>query len=102
MKVTLSDDGAVLKVEGNTCPRGVGYANSECTHPVRTVTSTAVCSGGEIISVKTESPIPKELIFRVMEQINKARPNSNIKIGDVVVSDVAATGVNVVATSNAQ
>ncbi len=102
MTVTLSDSGEVLSVKGNTCPRGIGYANSECTHPVRTVTSTAVCKDGAIISVKTAAPVPKELVFRVMEEINAARPEAGAVIGDVVVQNVADTGVDVVATSNEQ
>ncbi len=101
MTVTLSDDGKVLDVKGNTCPRGIGYANSECTHPVRTVTSTAFCDDGAIVSVKTAAPIPKELIFRAMAEINASRPPRDTKIGDVIVKGVAGTDVDVVATSNA-
>ena len=41
MTVELSDGGEILSVTGNTCPRGKQYAIDECTHPVRTVTTTA-------------------------------------------------------------
>ena len=100
MTVTLSDDGKVLDVKGNTCPRGKVYADSECTHPVRTVTSTVFCEGGGIISVKTSSPIPKELVFRVMEEINLVRAPKSTVIGDVIIKNVLDTGADVVASSN--
>ena len=99
MTVTL-EDGKVINVEGNFCKRGVTYANDECTNPKRTVTSTVICLDGTIVSVKTESTIPKEKMFEVMEEINAVRPVGDLKIGDVVIENVCGTGVNVVATSN--
>lgn len=99
MTVTL-EDGKVINVEGNFCKRGVTYANDECTNPKRTVTSTVRCLDGSIVSVKTESTIPKEKMFEVMEEINAVRPEGSLKIGDVVIKNVCGTGVNVVATSN--
>jgi CxxC motif-containing protein len=101
MTVTLSDKGEVLDVKGNTCPRGKTYAENECTHPVRTVTSTVMCEGGAIVSVKTASAIPKEKMFEVMDELRFVKAPANTKIGDVIISDVAKTGVAVVATSNA-
>lgn len=101
MTVTLSDKGEVLDVKGNTCPRGKTYAENECTHPVRTVTSTVMCEGGAIISVKTASAIPKEKMFEVMDELRFALAPANTKIGDIIIADVAKTGVAVVATSNA-
>ena len=99
MTVTL-EEGKVINVEGNFCKRGVTYANDECTNPKRTVTSTVRCLDGSIVSVKTESTIPKEKMFEVMEEINAVRPVGDLKIGDVVIENVCGTGVNVVATSN--
>ena len=101
MTVTLSDKGEVLEVRGNTCPRGKTYAESECTHPVRTVTSTVMCEGGAIVSVKTASAVPKEKMFEVIEALRTVKAPSDTKIGDVIIKNVAATGVDVVATSNA-
>ena len=100
MTVTLID-GKVASVEGNFCKRGVTYANDECTNPRRTVTSTVRCADGTIVAVKTENTIPKEKMFEVMKEINNAHPEGSLKIGDVVIENVCDTGVNVVATANA-
>ena len=91
-----------LNVTGNMCPRGAMYAKAELTHPVRMVTSTVVVNAkGECrLPVKTKEPIPKELIFKVMEEIDKVQVNAPIKIGDVVIKNVLGTGVDIVATKD--
>ena len=91
-----------LNVTGNMCPRGAMYAKAELTHPVRMVTST-VAVESEIearLPVKTKDPIPKELIFPVMEEIEKVVIKAPINIGDVVIKDVLGCGVDIVATKD--
>ena len=92
----------VLSVTGNSCPRGDMYARTEVVNPVRTVTSSVLVTGGqaERTSVKTANPIPKGMIFDVMKEIYSAVIAAPVKIGDVVIEDVAGTGVQVVATKN--
>ena len=93
----IKDNGEVL-VTGNTCPRGKVYAENECTAPMRTITTTVRCKNGEILPVKTDSPIPKEKIFEAMQIINKACPVLPITIEDVIIKDVF--GSNVVTVRN--
>lgn len=100
MKVTLDDSGAPVKVEGNFCKRGVAYANDECTNPKRTVTSTVRCKSGAVVSVKTDTTVPKGKMFEVMAEINSVLAEDNVKIGDIIIENVCGTGANVVATSN--
>lgn len=101
LTVTFGNAGEIEKIEGNTCKRGEEYARNECTHPVRTVTSTVKTESGRTIAVKTASPVPKELVFDVMKAINAIRiPDTrDVSIGDVIIPDVCGTGVGVVATS---
>ena len=91
-----------MNVTGNFCPRGAKYAIDELTHPTRIVTSTVKVSGGErpLSSVKTASPIPKEKIFAVMEEINKVEIKAPIEIGDVVIKNVLGLDVDIIATEN--
>ena len=95
------DGGNIKKVEGYTCKRGLVYAEAECTHPTRTVTSTVRTVGGAVLPVKTSSPIPKELIFELMRTINSATAKDDAKIGDVIIKNVLGTGADVVATADA-
>lgn len=92
------ENGKILSVSGNTCPRGEKYAISECTNPERCVTSTVKCENGEVVSVKTDRPVPKDKVFECMEIINKQIVTLPISIGDVIISDVF--GANIVATQN--
>jgi CxxC motif-containing protein len=66
---------------------------------MRTITTTVKCQNGEIVSVKTKNPIPKEKIFEAMKIINKSNPVLPISIGDVIIEDVF--GSPVIATGNA-
>ena len=100
MEVTLGDGGEVISVSGNACKRGAAYANDECTHPRRTVTSTVRLEDGSPLAVKTSSTVPKEKVFEVMAEINRAVAKRGTKIGDVIIEDVCGTGVSVVATAN--
>ena len=100
MKVELSDEGKVLSVTGNACKRGVIYAEAECTHPMRTVTSTVRCEDGVVVACKTSGTVPKERVFDVMKAINGVSANNDLQIGDVIIENVLGLGVDVVATSN--
>ena len=101
LKVTL-EDGNVSAVEGYTCKRGLVYAQDECTHQRRTVTSTVKLTGGSPVAVKTAGTVPKELVFDVMKEINSKRVDGEVKIGDVIIADVCGTGVDVVASANSK
>lgn len=98
--VNFDGSGKISSISGNACKRGIGYAEAECTHPVRTVTSTVKCTDGGIVSVKTSAPVPKEKVFEVMREINLVRCRPDVKIGDEIISDVCSLGISVVATSN--
>ena len=100
LTVKFNTDGGISEILGNACKRGITYAENECTHPKRTVTSTVRCADGRIVAVKTADVIPKERIFDAMREINACRPDGEIKIGDVIIENVADTGVAVVASAN--
>ena len=98
--VSFDEAGKIEKIEGNACKRGITYAENECTHPVRTVTSTVKSVGGRIFAVKTSGTVPKEKVFEVMAVINAYRASDDAKIGDAIIENVLGLGVDIVATSN--
>ena len=99
LKVEL-ENGAIKEITGYTCPRGKQYATDECTHPMRTVTSTVRATDGRVIPVRTSRTIPKERMFDLMKEINAAAVTLPAHIGDVVIADVLGTGADVVVTAN--
>ena len=101
LTVTI-ENGEVIKVTGSTCPRGEAYGRKECTNPTRIVTSTVRIEGGSlpVISVKTASDIPKGKMADVVSELKNVILTAPVPIGDVVVENIAGTGVNVIATRN--
>lgn len=98
--VELDENKRVLSVSGHTCKRGEVYANTECTAPRRTITTTVAVEGGGVVPVKTDATVPKELMFECMEQINAARVSPDAMLGTVVIENILGTGANVVTTRN--
>ena len=101
IQVTL-DGNTVTAVTGNTCPRGDAYARKEVTNPSRIVTSTVRVNGGTapMVNVKTAADIPKEQIFACIAALKDVTLTAPVKIGDIVLTNVADTGVNVIAAKN--
>ncbi len=94
------ENGEVQNVSGNTCKRGDVYARKEVTHPTRIVTSSVYVKGGEIpmVSVKTKNDIPKEKIMDIMAALENVSVDAPVSVGDIIVSDVCGTGVDIIAT----
>lgn len=100
--------GCLLRVDddknvyGNTCPRGKEYALNEITNPKRTITTTIRVSNriDTLVSVKTSEAVPKELIFKIMEEINKTSVEAPTRIGQIIIKNVFGTTANVVITKN--
>lgn len=96
------ENGKVTSVTGNTCPKGDAYARKEVTNPTRIVTSTVRVIGGiaPMVNVKTSSDIPKDKIFDCIEAIKDVTVAAPVKIGDVILTNVAGTGIDIVAARN--
>lgn len=102
MTVTL-ENGQVTSVTGNTCKRGLLYAQQECVAPERMVTAViAVEDRKTPVSVKTRTPIPKVKIFECMKQLAATQVKAPVQMGDVVCPNVCGTGVDVIATKTVE
>lgn len=103
--LTVTMEGKDVKeVKGNTCVKGDMYARKEVTNPTRIVTTTVMVEGGKVpmINVKTQSDIPKDKIFDCVAALKGLKVQAPVAIGDVILADVAGTGVNIVAAGNAE
>ena len=100
LDVTRSDDGTIT-VAGHGCPRGEAYGRSELANPTRMVTGLVRVAGmRKPLPVKTRSPVPKGIIPDVLFAMHQATVQLPVKIGDILIPDVAGTGVDLVATAN--
>ena len=100
ISVSLSNNGEVSKITGNTCKKGEEYARKEVTNPSRVVTSIVKINNGDVnmVSVKTSEDIPKGKIFDCMEALKKVTVTAPVQIGEVIIKNVCGTGVDVIAT----
>lgn len=94
----IAENRHVTAVTGNHCNRGEKYAKEECTNPQRILTTTVRCEDGSMISVKTDTAIPKEKLLEAMKLISGIIVKCPVNIGDVIVKDVF--GSKLIATQN--
>lgn len=99
-QLVVTEENGQYTVEGNNCKNGEKYGIEEMSNPKRVIPSTVKIINGFIprLPVKTQEPIPKELIFDIMKEINKTEVTAPVKQGDIIISNVLGTGVDVVAT----
>lgn len=92
----------VINVTGYSCKKGKEYAQKEVTNPTRILTSVVRVNGGDmpVVSIKTENDVPKYKIEECIKLLKNVEVDAPIKIGDVLLQNVADTGVNIVATRN--
>ncbi len=103
--LTVTIDGEkVIKVEGNTCPKGKTYGEKEVTNPTRILTSSVMVMGGKlsVVSVKTASDIPKNKIRECAASLKNITVQAPVKIGDVILKNIGNTGVELIATKNVE
>ena len=100
-ELDVEKSGDEIKVTGHSCPRGEAYGRAELVNPTRMVTGLVRVAGmRKPLPVKTRTAIPKGKIDATLFAMHQATVQLPVKIGDVIIEDVAGTGVNVVATAN--
>jgi len=92
-------DGKV-EIVGNRCPKGYEYAMDEYRDPKRILTTNVRVLNGdhELLSVKTDSPIPKRLIWEMMRILKNIRIEAPKEVGEIILENVLNTGANIVST----
>ena len=95
---TASDDG--LDVRGNQCDKGLDFAAEEILHPKRNLATSVPILGttSRMVSVRLTAPVSRDLIFPILDEIAKLRLEPPVRRGQVLISNVLGTGVDVIAT----
>ena len=102
-QITVVGEGETIEsVSGYTCRRGEQYARNEFVHPVRILTSTVRTGDPKtpVIPVRSEKPVPKELLFNCMQEINKVTVALPVSMHEVIIPDICGTGINIIATAD--
>jgi len=92
----------IISVSGNTCNRGDSYARTEVINPVRVITSSVRVLGGQhpVVAVKTREAIPKGKIWDCTNVMKTIEVKAPVTIGDVIMKNIAGTGVDLIASAN--
>jgi len=102
--ISAFEKGEDFFIEGYQCLKGRDYAYNELTNPVRMLTTTIPLEGStqgstsRRLAVRTSDPIPKHLIFSVMDVIRNLKVKVPVKRGQVLVSNILNTGIDVIAS----
>ena len=103
--VTL-ENGEIKDVAGYTCKRAHDVARNEGTYASGILTSsvrlTRSATGAAVVCCKTAQDIPKGKIFEIVAALRQVTAHVPVKIGDVLLTNAAGTGVDIVATKNVQ
>ncbi|MDR2589376.1 MAG: DUF1667 domain-containing protein [Oscillospiraceae bacterium] len=99
--ISIVGTGPAMHIEGYKCDKGFEYAEKEAADPHRVLTTTVRTKFPDVsmISVKTDGEIPKFRIPKAMLELAEVVVDSELAVGDVIVEDIAETGVSVVITS---
>jgi CxxC motif-containing protein len=109
LTVTWEDESAIV-ITGNKCAKGESYAREEILAPKRVVTATIPVAPprestfeqalppARRLPVKTSAPLLKEHIPALLNQVYQMEITGPVSCGQVLLSDFAGTGVDLVAT----
>lgn len=94
----------ILSIEGAACPRGEEYVRQELTDPKRNIATSVLVEGGvlPLASVRLTNPIPKEMIFRAMEEIKKIHLKAPVQAGTVVIYQLLGQEADVIVTRDVE
>jgi len=89
-----------LQINGNQCDKGIPFAVEEVLRPKRNLATSVPLRGtaARMVSVRLSGSVPREMIFIILAEIAKLRPEAPVRRGQVLIADVLGTGVDVIAT----
>lgn len=98
-EITIDDN---KQISGNLCKKGEEFAFNELNDPKRTLTTTIKTTfpSCPVVSVSTNKPIKKDLIFSAMHIINNTVIDKRLHINDVVINNILDSGVDIIITTN--
>ena len=98
------ENGKILSITGNICPKGESYVEQELTDPRRNIATSILVKNGELplASVRLTNPIPKGEIGKAMEEIRKISLEAPVKAGTIVISGILVYESDVIVTKTVE
>ena len=98
-EINVFEDGSII---GNLCKRGQEFAIEEINDPKRTITTTCktIYNDVPVVAVKSDKLVKKDLVLKIVNEINKVVIDKPLQIGDVVIENVLDSGTNIIICTN--
>lgn len=92
----------IVSIKGYQCNRGLDFSENEFLHPVRILTTSVKVenSSTPLLPVRSNKPIPKELIMDCMREIKEVKVKAPIKSKDIIISNICGSGADIIATAS--
>ena len=92
--------GGDLEVRGNVCDKGLDFAAEEVLRPMRNLATSVPLMGttSRMVSVRLSASVSRDMIFPILAEIAKLRPEPPVWRGQVLIGNILDTGVDVIAT----
>jgi len=100
VRLVVNEAGEPVEVSDYGCKLGRKYAINELKFPGRILTATVRTESGArpLLPVKTNKPIAKDKIFEAMNFLVSLKLRPPVKLGQVILSNIAGTGADLVST----
>lgn len=85
---------------GNRCPRGLEFGRQEREAPKRSVTTVVLTENDGLLPVRTDRPVPKEMVFEVIEFCRRQLVVPGQRSGDILFENVLGMDVNIIVSAN--
>ena len=94
------DAAGELEVKRNQCDKGGPFAVEEILRPKRNLATSVPIKGSaaKMVSVRLSGPVARDMIFPILAEIARLRPEAPVRRGQVLIGNVLGTGVDVIAT----
>jgi CxxC motif-containing protein len=89
-----------IVITGNGCAKGDAYVREELFAPKRTLTAVVKTDSAAhpVLPVKSDKPVPKEMICDFLNAIYSLKIHLPVKTGDIIIPDLLKSGINIIAT----
>lgn len=102
VRITTNPAGKIMEVTDYQCKEGKKYAPQEFKSPKRILTATVKTENSihQLLPVRTNKPVPKEMLKDCMAYLSRVKVKPVLKIGEIIVPNILSTGVNVVCSDD--
>jgi len=102
IRLIVDESGEIAELADYQCKIGKKYAEQEYKSPERVLTTTVRTTNSvrRLLPVRSDKPVPKDMLKPCIQFLANTRVEPRLRIGDVVTSNILATGADIVVTDD--